>query len=42
MTPNWMEVDAQTLRAKVIGTPTKEDVEATQINAQLIVELYSR
>ena len=42
MTPNWLEVDSQTLRAKVIGTPSKDDIEQLQINAQLIVELYSR
>ena len=42
MTPSWLETDAQTLRGKVIGTPSKEDLEQTQINAQLIVELYSR
>lgn len=42
MTPSWLESDAQTLRGKVIGTPTAEDVAQTQINAQLIIELYSR
>lgn len=42
LTPSWLEVDAQTLRAKVIGAPNKQDLEQTQINAQLIVELYSR
>ena len=40
--PSWLEADAQNFRGKVIGTPSKHDIEQTQINAQLIVELYSR
>ena len=40
--PSWLEVDPQHFEGRVIGSPSKEDVEQTQINAQLIVELYSR
>lgn len=40
--PGWLEADPLHLRGKVVGTPSKEDIEQTQINAQLIVELYSR
>ncbi|MEZ5362452.1 MAG: 30S ribosomal protein S4 [Bryobacterales bacterium] len=40
--PSWLEVEPQNFRGRVIGTPSKHDVEQTQINAQLIVELYSR
>lgn len=42
MLPSWLEAEPQSYRGRVIGTPSKEDVEQTQINAQLIVELYSR
>lgn len=40
--PGWLEADPLHLRGKVVGTPSKQDIEQTQINAQLIVELYSR
>lgn len=40
--PGWLEADPLHLRGKVVGSPSKEDIEQTQINAQLIVELYSR
>ena len=40
--PGWLETDPQHLRGKVVGEPSKQDIEQTQINAQLIVELYSR
>ena len=40
--PSWLEVDPQHFEGRVIGSPSKEDIEQTQINAQLIVELYSR
>jgi small subunit ribosomal protein S4 len=42
LTPSWIEPDPQHLRGKVIGKPNKEDLEHLQLNAQLIVELYSR
>ncbi len=42
MLPSWLEAEPQSYRGRIIGTPSKEDVEQTQINAQLIVELYSR
>ena len=40
--PSWLEVDPQHFEGRIIGSPSKEDLEQTQINAQLIVELYSR
>ena len=40
--PAWLEADAQSFRGRVIGAPSKPDIEQLQINAQLIVELYSR
>lgn len=41
-TPSWLEQSAEDFRGKVLSAPAKEDLELTQINAQLIVELYSR
>ncbi len=41
-TPAWLEKAAENHQGKVLCLPTKEDLESTQINAQLIVELYSR
>lgn len=40
--PGWLEQSAAELRGRVLSEPSKEDLERTQINAQLIVELYSR
>ncbi len=40
--PGWLEVDPQHFEGRVIGSPSKQDLDQTQINAQLIVELYSR
>lgn len=40
--PNWMDVDRDALRAKVIGQPKREDLVQIQLNEQLIVELYSK
>ena len=40
--PGWLEQSAADFRGRVLSEPSKEDLEATQINAQLIVELYSR
>lgn len=40
--PGWLEQSAADFRGRVLSEPTKEDLEQTQINAQLIVELYSR
>jgi small subunit ribosomal protein S4 len=41
-TPNWMEVDKDNLRARVLAQPKREELVQIQINEQLIVELYSR
>ena len=40
--PAWLERASEELRGRVLSAPSKEDLENTQINAQLIVELYSR
>ncbi len=40
--PGWLEQSAEELRGRVLSEPSKEDLESTQINSQLIVELYSR
>lgn len=40
--PAWLERASDELRGRVLAAPSKEDLENTQINAQLIVELYSR
>ncbi|MCY4186878.1 MAG: 30S ribosomal protein S4, partial [Bryobacterales bacterium] len=40
--PAWLEFAPEDLRGRVLGGPSKEDLESTQLNAQLIVELYSR
>ncbi|MYB51776.1 MAG: 30S ribosomal protein S4 [Acidobacteriia bacterium] len=40
--PAWLERGSDELRGRVLAAPSKEDLENTQINAQLIVELYSR
>lgn len=39
--PSWLEFDAQSLKAKVLRLPEKEDIGAA-IQEQLIVELYSK
>ena len=40
--PNWLEVDRDNLKAKVLGQPKREDLVQIQLNEQLIVELYSK
>ncbi len=40
--PGWLEQAPVQFRGRVLSMPTKEDLQTTQINAQLIVELYSR
>ncbi len=40
--PGWLEQSAEDRRGRVLSEPSKEDLESTQINAQLIVELYSK
>ena len=40
--PNWLEVDRENLKARVLGSPKREDLVQIQLNEQLIVELYSK
>ena len=40
--PNWLEVDRETLKARVSAQPKREDLVQIQLNEQLIVELYSK
>jgi small subunit ribosomal protein S4 len=40
--PNWLEVDRENLRARVLSQPKREDLVQIQLNEQLIVELYSK
>jgi small subunit ribosomal protein S4 len=41
-TPNWLDVDRQALRARVVTSPQRSDLVQIQLNEQLIVELYSK
>lgn len=41
-TPNWLEVDRENLKGRVIGLPKRDELVQIQINEQLIVELYSK
>jgi small subunit ribosomal protein S4 len=41
-TPNWLEVDRDTLRGRVLANPKREELVQIQLNEQLIVELYSK
>jgi len=40
--PNWLDVDREALRARVLSQPKREDLVQIQLNEQLIVELYSK
>lgn len=40
--PNWIEVDREQLRGRVLGLAKREDLVQIQLNEQLIVELYSK
>ena len=40
--PNWLEVDRENLKARVIAPPKRDDLVQIQLNEQLIVELYSK
>jgi len=40
--PNWLEVDRDSLKARVLAQPKREDLVQIQLNEQLIVELYSK
>ena len=41
-TPNWLEVDREALRARVLSIPKRDELVQIQLNEQLIVELYSK
>jgi small subunit ribosomal protein S4 len=41
-TPNWLEVDRDALRGRVLAQPKREELVQIQLNEQLIVELYSK
>ena len=40
--PNWLEVDRDALRGRVLSSPKREELVQIQLNEQLIVELYSK
>jgi small subunit ribosomal protein S4 len=39
---NWLEIDRENLRARVLAMPKRENVQTPPMNEQLIVELYSK
>jgi len=41
-TPNWLDVDREALRGRVVSLPKREELVQIQMNEQLIVELYSK
>jgi small subunit ribosomal protein S4 len=40
--PNWLEVDREALKARVLANPKREDLVQIKLEEQLIVELYSK
>jgi small subunit ribosomal protein S4 len=40
--PNWLEVDRENLKGRMLGQPKREELVQIQLNEQLIVELYSK
>ena len=40
--PNWLDVDRDNLKARVLQNPKREELVQIQLNEQLIVELYSK
>jgi small subunit ribosomal protein S4 len=40
--PSWLEVDRESLKARVLQQPKREELVQIQLNEQLIVELYSK
>jgi small subunit ribosomal protein S4 len=40
--PSWLEVDRDSLKGRVIGSPKRDELVQIQLNEQLIVELYSK
>jgi small subunit ribosomal protein S4 len=39
--PNWLSLDLESMTARVLSVPVREDIETT-LNEQIIVEYYSR
>ena len=40
--PNWIEVDRDNLKGRILTQPKREELVQIQLNEQLIVELYSK
>ncbi len=40
--PNWIEVDRDGLKAKILSQPAREDLVQIKLEEQMIVELYSK
>ena len=40
--PNWLEVDREDLKGRMIAQPKRDELVQIQLNEQLIVELYSK
>ncbi len=40
--PNWLDVDRENLKGRIIGYPKREELVQIQLNEQLVVELYSK
>jgi small subunit ribosomal protein S4 len=40
--PNWLDVDRENLRGRIIGYPKRDELVQIQLNEQLVVELYSK
>ena len=40
--PNWIEVDREGLKGRILSAPKREELVQIQLNEQLIVELYSK
>jgi len=40
--PNWIEVDREGLKGRIIALPQRSELVQIQLNEQLIVELYSK
>lgn len=40
--PNWIEVDRETLKARILANPKRSDLVQIKLDEQLIVELYSK
>ncbi len=39
---NWLEIDRENFRARVLAMPKREDVQTPPMNEQFVVELYSK